>query len=144
MATKKTNAVESVEESKSAQERSAEAEREDMIAEVIGILPAPEKLRLRQQNSLMKLQLELMPVFEKMYDRDENGDIIRDENGDAQYSPDANRAESAMALADMAAEVDAWAESIATNQDAYVSWAEGKSADYFLAILTYYRQTSGE
>lgn len=145
MATKKTvSSVPDSTNSESAKELETQMEQQDLLADIKGVLPAPEKLRIRHQNTLVKLQLELMPVFEKMYQRDEDGEVLRDSDGNALVAENSDKTEGFMALADMAAAVDEWAESVATDKDAYVEWAGGKSADYFLAILSYYRTTSGE
>lgn len=144
MATKKSTTTKSIVESESAQERETTMEQADLLADVKGILPKPERLRIRHQNALMKLQLELMPVFEELYERDEDGEIVRNEDGDALIAEGADRVSASVALADMAAQVDEWAETVALDKDAYQEWAGGKGADTFLALLSYYRGKSGE
>lgn len=145
MANKNTKTVaESVEDSESAKALDQEIEQADLLADVKGILPEPGKLRIRAQNELMKISLELMPMFEEMYEVDENGERVLDENGDAVVREDVERSEYLVAMFDATAKIDEFVESIALDRDAYVSWSEGKSHAHFMALLNYYRRVAGE
>lgn len=143
---KKSKTVEpdAIEESKSAHDLEDSVSNEELIKDVVDLLPAPTKLRIRQQNSLMRLSRKLVPLFEDVYELDENGEPVRDEDGNILVRDGADRFEIAETFMDITEAIDEFCESIAFDADAYIAWAEGKSNAHFMALFTYFRSTVGE
>lgn len=139
MATNKTNpetveAVESIEPTELEQEQETEAEEEDLLADM-PTLVEPTKLRIKHQNSLRRLSLAVAPAFERLRGlRDEDGVLSAEDM-------DAESYEGIFLATEM---IDAFAESIAKDPEAYADWAAGKDANTFFAILSRYTRASGE
>jgi hypothetical protein len=86
-------------------------------------LKEPTKLRLRERNRLLTLMFNSQALAEdgKIDGRDEQ-----------------------LAILDLMAGIDEFAESIAVNQEEYVVWAEGRTYEAFIAILDRYAVALGK
>lgn len=137
MATNKTNpeTVEDITEPTALElEQETEAEEADLLADM-PTLTAPDKLRIKHQNALRRLSLQVAPSFERLRGlRDDDGVLSAEDM-------DAESYEGIFLATEL---IDAFAESIAKDPEAYADWAAGKDANTFFAILSRYTRTSGE
>lgn len=137
MATNKTNpeTVEDITEPTALElEQETEAEEADLLADM-PTLTAPDKLRINHQNALRRLSLQVAPSFERLRGlRDDDGVLSAEDM-------DAESYEGIFLATEL---IDAFAESIAKDPEAYADWAAGKDANTFFAILSRYTRTSGE
>ena len=112
-----------------------ERDKELLEAELLADLPKlkrPEKLRIRERNRLMAIVLR----FDDL--RLEVGDVI-DEDDDTPASR-----EKSLAVLDVVADIDDFAESIARDPEAYADWSADQRPDAFLAILNRYSVALGK
>lgn len=124
--TKDTPVVPSAEEA-----RDVELELEEML-EGMPELRSPDRLRIRQKNALKAIGLRHASDIEKLQ-------AVREKDAPIDE-------ELALALMDLAAEMDEFAESIAFDKDAYEEWSI-KNADnipVFVALLNKYMTSLGE
>lgn len=104
-----------------------ELAEEDLLADMPA-LREPHRLRVRHRNRILRVALHASGL-----------DI------EAATSEDADP-EAQIALLELLADVDEFAESIAVDKEAYAAWSESKSDKYdvFMAILNRYAVISGE
>lgn len=108
---------------KSALEVLDEKLRDDEILADLPELKDPIKLRIRERNVLLELVMRADAMS-----KDENADEVA----------------AKMAALDLMAGIDEFAETIATDKNAYVEWAEAQSYDAFLALLNRYSAALGK
>lgn len=99
-------------------------------------LKAPTRLRIGESNRIMKLMVRVRSLIP---DTAEEG-----ADGAAEFDIDTLADEDFDKLLDMLDGVDKFAESIALDPAAYVSWAEGKSIQHFMGLLNRYSSAVGE
>lgn len=111
-------------------------EQDELRKELLSDLPPlrpPHRFRLAHRNAFTNLSLEALKsgAFDGdgtlNFDFDKPGDIDR-------YQKLQSFIES----------IDAWAESIADDPDAYATWSEGKTEEHALALFTVYKDALGE
>ena len=97
-------------------------------------LAAPTRLRVRQRNVIMNLAMRMRSMFPEM---DKEGESF-------EFDIDKATEEQTAALLDIFAQIDEFAEGIATDRAAYVEWA--LKADYaqLSALLSRYSSAVGE
>lgn len=108
---------------KSALEVLDEKLRDDEVLADLPELKDPIKLRIRERNVLLELVMRADAMS-----KDENADEVA----------------AKMAALDLMAGIDEFAETIATDKNAYVEWAEAQSYDAFLALLNRYSAALGK
>lgn len=114
----------------------ATLERDEFNKELLSDLPPlrpAHRFRLAHRNAFHNLALEAMKsgVFE----------------GEGALEFDLSRPadiERFQKLQTFVESIDAWAESIAEDRDAYAAWAEGKTEEHFMALFTTYQDALGE
>lgn len=114
---------ENITDEKSALEVLDEKLRDDEILADLPELKDPIKLRIRERNVLLELVMRADAMS-----KDENADEVA----------------AKMAALDLMAGIDEFAETIATDKNAYVEWAEAQSYDAFLALLNRYSAALGK
>lgn len=114
---------ETITDEKSALEVQDEKLRDDEILADLPELKDPIKLRIRERNVLLELVMRADAMS-----KDENADEVA----------------AKMAALDLMAGIDEFAETIATDKNAYVEWAEAQSYDAFLALLNRYSAALGK
>jgi hypothetical protein len=147
---------------------------EDTVLDGLPELKAPSKLRLRDRNKITMLALRLreftndtdedystwtVDTLNAEIDR-RNADLEEDER----IAPEGRKKDDLISaleaddqaihldsddprmplLLDVLADVDEFAESIATDSDAYVQWSLGKGYEVFTALLMRYASAVGE
>jgi len=100
---------------------------EDELLATLPQLTPPHKLRLRQRNKIMAMAARLNGLTD-----DDGG--IEVEPGDPAF----------VELLDVLADVDDFAETIATDSAAYIDWSHTASYEQFGALLTRYASAVGE
>ncbi|MFF7293228.1 hypothetical protein ACFY9N_11925 [Microbacterium sp. NPDC008134] len=118
----------------------AEQEAAALREELLGDMPplrAPNRFRLGHRNDFENLTLDAA----KSGAFDGNGD------GDGMLEFDTSKPEDIERFQKFKAfvvSIDAWAESIADDKDAYAEWAVGKTEEHFMALFIYYRDELGK
>lgn len=117
------------------EEIDAELEQQARIDELLADLPSliePHRFRIAHRHAFDDLVLEAQ----------KSGAFERD-NMDYDWTVPED-IEDYQKLAKFIASIDTWAESIARDKDAYVSWSEGKREEHFLALFEKYKKALGE
>lgn len=115
--------------SKAALEREQIAD-EDRLLAGMPELYGPHELRIRERNRVVSIALRLRALAS------EDGELDIDTETD---SPELRE------LLDVIADADDFAESIAVDKGAYITWARGTAQyEHFTAILTRYGRAVGE
>jgi hypothetical protein len=96
---------------------------EDELLADLPKLVEPTRLRIRQRNDLLTLVM-----------------------GAEEFSQDSSLDDTAskVAILNMMADIDDWAESIAFDKEAYALWSEGQGYESFLALMNRYSVALGK
>lgn len=102
-------------------------------------LKAPEKLRIRERNRIMRL------VFESDFmDKDDEKDAPKPKTAAEKAEAAKQKKQETLAILDLVAGIDEFAESIATDKEAYAEWSEGQDYPAFLALMHRYSAALGK
>jgi hypothetical protein len=107
-----------------------EAARQELLSDMPELTPAA-RFRPAQRNTFTDLSLTAM----------EKGVFDRGIEFDLKKKEEIARYREFMAFVES---IDAWAESIAIDKEAYAEWAEGKTEEHMFAILAWYQDQMGE
>lgn len=109
----------------------AEDLRRELLADMPSLRPA-HRFRLAHRNAFHNLSLEAMKSG--AFDGDDMEFDTETPEGIERYQKLQTFIES----------IDAWAETIADDPDAYAKWAEGKDEQTFIALFVDYKAALGE
>lgn len=109
----------------------------ELLADMPDLKPAL-RLRIGERNRLSEILLDAYAsgLFGRSDDDSAEGfDLDLDNPEDLAKYKQLNR---------LCEDIDAWAESIAIDSEAYAEWAGGKQHDTYFAILNRYQEAQGE
>lgn len=113
---------------------------EDELLDGMPELKAPNRLRVRERNKILTLSIKLN-AFRS--DDEQQADDADGDDAAAAITMNADDPRMPLLL-DVLADIDEFAESIATDPVAYVEWSIGKGYDVFTALLMRYASAVGE
>jgi len=113
---------------------------DELLADLPELVP-PTKLRPRQRNVIMKLALGMRELVKRV--KGITGDDL-DDAEDVSIDMANLGDEDLGAVLDVFADIDEFAESIATDPKKYIEWSQKSSYDQLSALLSRYSSAVGE
>lgn len=113
---------------------------DELLADLPELVP-PTKLRPRQRNVIMKLALGMRELVKRV--KGITSDDL-DDAEDVSIDMESLGDEDLGAVLDVFADIDEFAESIATDPKKYIEWSQKSSYDQLSALLSRYSSAVGE
>lgn len=111
---------------------------DELLADMPELLP-PTKLRPRQRNVIMKLAIGMREVVKKS-----KGGADVDDTEEVSIDMESLSADELAMMLDVFADIDEFAELIATDPKKYVEWSQQASYEQLSALLSRYSSAVGE